>query len=910
MALSPGTRLGPYEISAQIGVGGMGEVYQATDTQLRRQVAIKVLPESVAADAERLARFQREAEVLASLNHPNIAGIHGLEKSGGTTALILELVAGPTLAERIVEGPIPVDEALPIVTQIAAALEAAHEQGIIHRDLKPSNIKLRPDGTVKILDFGLAKAMEPTGALSSSHSLSPTITTPAMTQMGMILGTAAYMSPEQAKGRPADKRSDVWAFGCVLFETLTGRRSFEGEDISDTLASVLKTEPDWAALPTDVSQAIRTLLRRCLAKDRRQRIADMSVVSFVIAESATLPMQSGVRPADGPVPHTRRWRSAAAVAAVIGAASLVGLGAWIRGPSAEPPVTRFSFRLPDGERFTNIGRRVVAISPDGSQVAYVANSRIYLRSVSEFDSHVVAGSEVREGVLNPAFSPDGGSLAFFSNADQALRRVALTGGASVRICQADAPTGMTWDASGIVFGQGGGGIRRCPADGGTPEQLAKVEADEQASGPQVLPGGEFLIFSIAKEQDGIERHDKARIVVQSIATGERRTLIEGGSEARYLPTGHLLYALGGSLFAVSFDPARQTVTGGPVSVVEGVGRAVASGTAAAHFDASNSGNLLYVPGPARIQTTEYTVAFADRSGSVTPLKAPLGSYAHVRASRDGTRIAVDIADGKEANVWIYDLAETSAMKRLTFGGSNRFPVWSNDGQRVAFQSDREGDLAIFAQRIDGTGLERLTKPEKGDAHVPESWSPDGKHISYAVLKESEYSLWILSPGDKKTDRFSDVRSIEPIGSVFSPDGKWIVYHSLPPGSSAVTTSSGVFVDSFPAGVHSQAPKINRDFQPLWSRDGAELFYVASTPLGLTAVPFTTTSGVTFGTPRSFSFSVNAARLSGTMRAFDALPDGRFIGLVVGSGDKPIAATSEIRVVLNWFVELKHLVPAK
>ncbi|HVQ16179.1 MAG TPA: protein kinase, partial [Vicinamibacterales bacterium] len=650
MALTPGTRLGPYEISAQIGVGGMGEVYQATDTRLKRQVAIKVLPEAVAADAERLARFQREAEVLASLNHPNIAGIHGLEKSDGTTALVLELVAGPTLAERIAEGPIPVDEALPIATQIAAALEAAHEQGIIHRDLKPSNIKLRPDGTVKVLDFGLAKAMEPTGERSSILSRSPTITTPAMTQMGMILGTAAYMSPEQAKGRPADKRSDVWAFGCVLFETLTGRQSFEGEDISETLASVLKSEPDWAALPADVSPAIRTLLRRCLAKDRRQRISDMSIASFVLAEAATLPIQSGVRPTDGPVPHTSRWRSAAVAAAVIGAASLVGLGAWIRWPSSEQPVARFSFRLPDDQRFTNGGRRLVAISHDGSQVVYVANNRIYRRALSEFDSHVVPGSEVREGVLNPVFSPDGGSLAFFSNADRTLRRLTLTGGASVRICPADQPTGMSWDASGIVFGQGAGGIRRCPADGGMPEQLAKVDTDEQASGPQVLPGGEFLIFSIAKEQDGNERYDKARIVVQSLATGERRTLIEGGSEARYLPTGHLLYALGGSILAVSFDPARQMVTGGTVSVVEGVGRGPVFGTAVAHFDASDSGNLLYIPGPARLQTTEYIVAFADRSGSVTPLKAPPGFYAHVRASHDGTRVAVDTADGKEAIV--------------------------------------------------------------------------------------------------------------------------------------------------------------------------------------------------------------------------------------------------------------------
>jgi serine/threonine-protein kinase len=515
----------------------MGEVYRAIDTNLKRAVAIKVLPGAVASDGERLARFQREAEVLASLNHPNIAAVYGLEKADGIRALVMELVDGPTLADRIEQGPIPLDEALPIARQIAGALEAAHGQGIIHRDLKPSNIKLRPDASVKVLDFGLAKAMEPAAAVSSSVSMSPTITTPAMTQLGIILGTAAYMSPEQAKGRAADKRSDVWAFGCVLFEMLTGRRAFEGEDMSDTLASVLKSDPDWTALPTDVFPAIRTLLLRCLVKDRQQRIADMSIASFLLAESATAPVLPDVRPTDVLVPRVGRWRSAIVAAAVLGTASVVAFGAWIRWPSAaEHPVARFSFLLPDGQRFTNTGRRTVAISPDGSQVAYVANLRIYLRSVSEFDSHVVPGTEVRDGVLNPVFSPDGGSLAFFSNADQTLRRVQLTGGAPVMICRAGPPTGMTWDVSGIVFGQGAGGIHRCPANGGMPEQLAKVEADEQASGPQILPGGEFLVFAIAKSGDGVERQNKARIVVQSLATGAQRTLIEGGSEARYLST--------------------------------------------------------------------------------------------------------------------------------------------------------------------------------------------------------------------------------------------------------------------------------------------------------------------------------------------------------------------------------------
>ena len=376
MSLAPGTRLGPYEIGSLIGAGGMGEVYRATDTNLKRAVAIKVLPEALIADHERLARFQREAEVLASLNHPHIAQIHGLEKSAERIGLVMELVEGPTLADRIVQGAIPLREAIPIAHQIAQALEAAHEQAIIHRDLKPANVKVRDDGTVKVLDFGLAKVADPAVATSSTLSLSPTITTPAMTQVGLILGTAAYMSPEQAKGRAADKRSDVWAFGCVLYEMLTGRRAFDGEDTSDTLASVLKTDPDWTALPADVPLAIRTLIQRCLAKDRRQRIADMSVASFVLTEKASLE-SAPASPASTPASGVSWRKRVVPAAAVIATALVVGVGAWKLAPSPlEERVARFSLTLPEGQQFPATSRMVIALSPDGEQLAYVAGSTL------------------------------------------------------------------------------------------------------------------------------------------------------------------------------------------------------------------------------------------------------------------------------------------------------------------------------------------------------------------------------------------------------------------------------------------------------------------------------------------------------------------------------------------------------
>ncbi len=576
MALTPGARIGSYEVVAQIGVGGMGEVYRATDTNLGRPVAIKVLPEAFAQDAERLARFEREAKTLASLNHPNVAQIYGFEKWSGVHALVMELVEGPTLADRIAEGPIPIDDALSIGKQIADGLEAAHEQGIVHRDLKPANVKVRPDGAVKVLDFGLAKALEPADGMSMGASMSPTITTPAMTQIGIILGTAAYMSPEQAKGRPADRRSDIWAFGVVLYELLTGRRAFEGDDVSDTLASVLKSEPDWSVLPADVPPAIRTLMQRCLVKDRRHRVADIAVAQFVLAEASAL-VPAGTsgskeqdplhvqREVEAAVARARRelmWRRVIPVAALV-MATMFGLGGWILRPTTRPPsVFRFSLSLPEGQTFTATGRRAIAISPDGRQLVYAAIRGLYVRSLSEFQPRVIPGSEAHQTLNSPVFSPDGAAVAFFS--DGFLKQLAVGGGAATTICPASAlPYGLAWDSSGLVFGQAGMGIFRCSANGGSPERVATVNEGEIAHGPQMLPGGEAMLFTVAKASDGSDRWERAQVVVQSLTSGTRKTLIEGGSDARYY-AGHLLYAFGGDVFAVRFDLAQLAVVGGRV----------------------------------------------------------------------------------------------------------------------------------------------------------------------------------------------------------------------------------------------------------------------------------------------------------------------------------------------------------
>ena len=544
MPLTPGTRLGPYEVTAQIGVGGMGEVYRATDTKLKRDVAVKVLPAEVASDSERLARFQREAEVLASLNHPNIAAIYGLEDSADTKALVMELVEGPTLADRIAQGAIPIDEALPIAKQIAEALEAAHEQGIIHRDLKPANVKVRPDGTVKVLDFGLAKAMEPTAAMSASASMSPTITTPAMTQMGMILGTAAYMSPEQAKGRVADKRSDVWAFGAVLYEMLTGKRAFAGEDVSDTMASVLKADTDWDALPASVPANVVTVIRRCLQRDRGDRVRDIGDVTLALKgafETASAQVDEAVAIAQP------TWRRALPVAvAVIITGLVVGLVAWSLWPAAEQQaVTRFDHDLEAGQLSRGLGRPLMALSPDGRSIVYNTGEGLYLRTMGELEARLITEDPSLRG---PFFSPDGQSVGYYDSNDNQLKRIAVSGGAPVVIADlASNLYGATWGTDEVVlFGQPEG-ILRVPGTGGTPELLIPVEDGERVYGPQLLPGGESVLFSAT-----VGAWDEAQTVVQSLVTGERTVVRSGGNDARCVSTGHLVYALADGLFAVAF----------------------------------------------------------------------------------------------------------------------------------------------------------------------------------------------------------------------------------------------------------------------------------------------------------------------------------------------------------------------
>ena len=875
-----------------------------------------------------MARFKREAQVLAALNHPHIAAIYGFEEAAPSTGsgqaalfLVLELVEGETLGQKL-EGlkaqgaGLSLDETIEIARQIADALEAAHEKGIIHRDLKPANIAFTSDGRVKVLDFGLAKALADdagSGAASAGLSHSPTLTF-AATQMGVILGTAAYMAPEQAKGRAADKRCDVWAFGCVLYEMLTGARAFEGEDVSDTLAAVLRGEPDWNALPKDLSPAIATLVRKCLEKDRRRRIGDVSTIRFLLDEPLPSQAQTSATPPVAAPSSNWKW-AVAVVGAAIATGAIGAVTAWNAKPAAPAMVTRFPLALGEGQQFSNITGQVIAISNDGSKIAYTANGRLYLRSMSDVEARPIPGTELIP--RNPTFSPDGASIVFATGEDRTFKRIAITGGAPVTISAWDQPpNGTSWSGDTILYGEPGdsnAGVVRVAATGGKPELIVKVSAGELAHGPQMLPDGEHVLFTLAKVASGSDRWDKAQVVVQSIRTGERKTLVEGGTDARFLPTGHIVYALGGVVFAVRFDPRKLQVIGGPVPIIEGVRRAAPGGSGSAQFSVSSNGSLVYVPGPVATGVGEQTLGLVDRKGVTEPLKLPASAYRDPRVSPDGKQIAFGTDDGKETSVWVYDLAGTASMRRLTLAGKNRYPVWSPDGQRIAFQSDRDGDAAIFWQRADGSGTaERLTKPEQGTAHVPESWSPDGKRLLFGASKGSSVSSMLLSLDDRKTTAFGDVRSTQPINAAFSPDGKWVAYTSNNQGSSIY--GSQIYVQPFPpTGATYQLAKIGSNpHHPFWSRDGQELYYMPG-PTQFAFITITTRPTFTFSDPVPLSRGQPGFIEGGPLntRQNDSTLDKRVIGVITaGQTQTGSALTPQLQVVLNWFEELKARVPVK
>jgi len=898
MALASGTKLGPYEITGAIGAGGMGEVYRARDTQLGRDVAIKVLPANFVNDPDRLARFQREARMLAALNHPNIAMIYGLEQTSGAACLVMELVPGETLAERVKAGPSPIEEALKIAAQIAEALEAAHEKQIIHRDLKPANVKVTPEGKVKVLDFGLAKAFEGDSA-SQDMSNSPTLSH-AATMQGVILGTAGYMSPEQARGKAIDKRTDIWAFGCVLYELLTGKQAFHGETFTDITAKILTGGPDWQALPGETPEQIRQLLRRCLQKDKALRLRDAGDARIEIQDALSAPASpksTGAAAgwfAIGPLQGAVLGFAAVALLAV------GGIAAWDLKPSPAQPVTRTVIDLPPGQQLAGLEiGPAVALSGNGTHLAYVARQgvtqQLYLRAMDNLDVKPVPATE---GAVNPFFSPDGEWLGFF--ADGMLKKISVRGGSAVTLGNALQPSGASWGNQGIIafVPTFNGGLQELPDAGGTLQPLTRFQKGELTERwPELLPDGKAVLFATGTTAFNFS---DAQIAAQLLGKGERRIAIQGGTQPRYASSGHLVFAQGGNLMAVPFDPQKLATTGAAVPVLEGVSQSQSNG--ATQYSFSNTGSLVYVSGG--IQSVKSRLVWVSRNGAEQSVAAPVSGYLFPRLSPDGRRLVAVISE-LESQVWLYDLSRETTT-RLTFEGNlNNAPVWTPDGKRIAFQSNKEGELNIFWQLADGSGgLERLTTSE--NLQAPMSWSPDGKLLAFLEINSStQREIWVLrmgdpSPGsgqDRKAQLFTRTRFDE-AEPRFSPDGRWLAY---------ISNESGrfeIYVQPYPGPGGKWQISTDGGMDPVWNPNGRELFYRNGNKM--MAVDISSKPSFAVGRPRMlFEGKYEGAPVP--VANYDVSPDGQRF-LMLKPSEQEQAAPTQINVVLNWFEELKQKVP--
>jgi serine/threonine protein kinase/Tol biopolymer transport system component len=881
VALTPGTRLGIYEVIAQIGEGGMGQVYRARDTTLNRDVALKLLPDAFVSDPDRLARFTREAQMLASLNHPNIAHIHGLEESHGVRALVMELVEGEDLSQRIARGAIAADDALPIAKQIAEALEAAHEQGIIHRDLKPANIKVRDDGTVKVLDFGLAKAMEPVG-IACNASQSPTITTPAMTHAGIILGTAAYMAPEQARGKAVDKRADIWAFGVVLYEMLTGRRLFERSTVSDTVTALLTEEPEWE----DVPQKIRPLLRRCIEKDPKRRLRDIADAWVMFEETVTT------------VPSRSNKTLSMVTAVLVIAVLSLGTALWRAEHMTDPPpqpVLRLDLDLgPDISLGSGIGPTAI-LSPDGLRLVIVSQDadgirRLFTRRLDQPKATALTDSE---GAYAPFFSPDAQWVGFFAGGK--LKKISIDGGKAVSLFDAPAGRGASWgeDDSIVAALDSQVGLSRVPAAGGNVTAVTEVQSGENSHRwPQILPGGKAVLFSF---NTSFANFDEAGIAV---ALEDRRTktvLEHAGMYPQYLRSGHLIYVKKGTLFAVPFDLDRLEVRGDPTRIVEEISSDPNFGFA--QVVASQTGTALYRKGRAEGFPL---VQWLNGAGQIEPLLPEPAPYQFLRLSPDGGRIATVVPDGPNSVLWIYDWRR-GARIRLTIGaGVNTFPVWNPDGQYVVFHSAG----GMFSARADGAGKPHpLTHSEL--LQYPGSFSPDGKRLVFSEANAGlGASLRTVTLETKdghlqasKQELFLSLRSVNAYPA-FSPDGRWLAYASSESGI------YDVYVRAYPDKGSQWQVSNNGGTMPVWSRNGHELFY--RTEDQRIMVANYAVKGDSFVAEKPRVWSRQPLANLGLTPNFDLAPDGkRFAVVMAAESPKPREAQSHITLVLNFFNEVSR-----
>jgi Tol biopolymer transport system component len=863
--------VGPYRIVGKLGAGGMGEVYRATDTRLGRDVAIKILPETFAFDTDRRARFEREARTLAALNHPNIAHIHGLEERDGTTALVMELVEGEDLSAQIARGPIVLSEAVPIALQIAAALEAAHEQGIVHRDLKPANVKVRTDGTVKVLDFGLAKAIDPAGVSATGNALnSPTLTARA-TAAGMILGTAAYMAPEQARGKSTDRRSDIWAFGAVLYEMLTGTRAFPGDDLTDTLAAVVRGEPDWKLLPPDLPPALGVCLRRCLQKDPKQRIPDMATMRLALEgafETAAAPPARTV-----PAHQSRQplvWASATIAAVSLAVAALA---LWTRPAPMQRTSARLTIPLPAGAELTSYP----AVTPDGRTVAYVAkqgaeDSQLYLRDLDSFDARAVAGAS---GARQPFFSPDGKWVAFF--AQGLLQKAEVSGGAPIRLAEAAYPFGGTWtEDNKIIYTVSlSSGLLQIPAGGGTPTSISKP--DGAANGyahvfPQTLPGGRSVLFTIWGQNKGT--------AVLSLETGKWQPVLPATTFAAAMfdsssgASGRLLIVdEGAGIRSAPFDPQRPALTSADATVLDNVYYDIET-EAQGWLAVSRAGTAVYASGnPAKT-----SLVWVSLDGRVEPSGRKQDIYREARISPDGTKAVVRTG----LNLWVYDLQRGTSTPLTSGNDSNILPVWSRDGRRILFASNRGGDWDIYSQLADGSRTADVLLKRPSD-QFPYSFAPDGTLLFTEIGPKTGRDLWTLSPDGKPSPL--RVTSFNEYAAQFSPDGGWVAYASDESGRPEI------YVQSHPAGEQRVAVSSGGGARPMWSPDGKHLFFVTGDAFVTAAVQ----PNGAFGLPRKLIDRSNFL-INDRFQSYSVSPDGkRILAIQRDSGSAP----RQLNVILNW-----------
>jgi serine/threonine-protein kinase len=898
-----GRTLGHYRIVDKIGEGGMGVVYRANDERLDRDVAVKVLPASVAQDPQRLARFEREAKLLASLSHQNVATLHGLEVHEGQRFLVMELAEGETLADRIKKGPIVVEDALEIARQIAEGLEAAHEFGIVHRDLKPANVMVSPEDSVKVLDFGLAKAWHHDES-DADLTHSPTLTG-QMTAAGVLLGTAAYMSPEQARGKTADKRADIWAFGVVLFEMLTGARLFDGETTSDVLAAVLRAEPNWSELPAETPRPVVRLLHRCLDRDPRERLHDIADARLEIEEGITRPEWASANQAERQEPTLwesirRAWSILLAVL-VVGAllATLVWKFSDVGSATASHSM-RLSLTLPQDVSF-HAGRwPSLAMSPDGRWVVFAGKKgdtyQLYKRSLEQFEATPIDGTE---NALNFFFSPDGLWVGFA--ADGKLKKVPLAGGNPQVLADARFGWGATWGPNGeIVYcPYEDEGLWRVPDSGGKPEQIASLQlaqGDLSLIWPEYLPDGEAVLFTSFR---GITA-DSAEVCVLDLKSGARKTLIENASYARYVPTGHLIFGQEGTVHVAPFDAGRREITGPSVPLPESIFYDLQNGMPDLSFSAG--GTLAFIPGGG---APKFQLVSVDLEGKETPLIDTRRAFMYPRLSPDGERLAVTISEPGDTNVWVLNLA-TGAQTKLTHEGTNAFPFWTPDGELVTYLSYRGGRESIDWTRADGhVESGSLVSPEEDGEYVaPGSWSPDGETVVYIKYFESEagfhHAIWIAARDGDPEPRELVAASATLSMPLISPDGEWLAYASDESGRSEI------YVQPFPDGGERHQVSTDGAGDHVWSPDGRSIYYR----------PGRKTMKVAVSTKPRFRAEAPKVVLEGEFEFgnyiwtpnFDIAPDGK--SFVMIKADEEWGRGTEIRVVLNWFDELKRLAPTE